>query len=134
MAAAAIATTRARGYGWLALGLLWPVLLAVPATALAQPPAAQSTAKLGQHGAEPARLRCRVEQGPWRDCHLVVEQIGSAWSLQVGPERFAFTHDGRGQVRMQRGQTDWVTVQARWGQDASLCWDGICAIGDLPLD
>jgi len=83
---------------------------------------------------DPVELRCRMGNGPWRDCLMVVEQIGATWSLQVGSERIDFAHDGRGQVRMQRGRAAWIPVQSRWGKDATLCWDGICAKGEIPLD
>jgi len=25
-------------------------------------------------------------------------------------------------------------VESRWAADTSLCWDGICALGPIPLD
>jgi hypothetical protein len=82
----------------------------------------------------PVALRCRLDGGPWRDCQMRVESVGERWSLVVGRERVWFEHDGRGQVRMQRGRRDWIPVQAHWDADTALCWDGICAQGDIPLD
>lgn len=92
------------------------------------------------HGAEgkdkPIRvpLRCQVDGGAWRDCQMVVDQVGVHWQLVLGNDRYGFQHDGRGLVRMRRGSGAWVTVQPRWTADASLCWDGLCAQGAIPLD
>jgi hypothetical protein len=52
----------------------------------------------------------------------------------VGNQRIDFRHDGRGSVQMQRGGRGWQPVRAHWHDDTSLCWDGVCAKGDLPLD
>lgn len=79
-------------------------------------------------------LRCRLDGGAWRDCQMVVVQMGALWQVVLGREQFGFAHDGRGQVRMRRGQGAWIPVEARWSADASLCWDGLCARGDIPLD
>jgi hypothetical protein len=79
-------------------------------------------------------LRCQVDGGAWRACLMVVQQVGSQWHLVLGSERFGFQHDGRGLVQMQRGAGAWTPVQARWSADASLCWDGLCAQGAIPLD
>jgi hypothetical protein len=89
---------------------------------------------LGQALAEAVPLRCRLAEGPWRDCQLWVKQMGSSWSLVVGEERIGFRHDGKGSVLMQRSGGAWQPVQARWNKEAALCWDGVCAQGDLPLD
>lgn len=91
----------------------------------------------GQSLAQPLPLRCQVDGGPWRDCQMRIEELGMLWSLVVGLQQFGFQHDGRGQVRMRRGggpASPWVPVEARWRADAALCWDGICAKGDFPLD
>lgn len=82
----------------------------------------------------PVPLRCQLEGGPWQDCRMIVESLGERWSLAVGPDEVRFEHDGRGHVRMQRRGSDWVPVDAHWTADAALCWDGVCAKGDLPLD
>ena len=79
-------------------------------------------------------LRCRVDGGAWRDCQMVVQQVGTQWQLVLGGERYGFQHDGRGRVQMQRGAGAWATVQARWSADSCLCWDGLCAQGAIPLD
>lgn len=108
-------------------GLMAGVLLMLLGLAALQPVPAQSLA-------DAVPLRCRLAEGPWRDCQLWVEQIGSLWSLVVGEERIGFRHDGRGSVLMQRSDGPWRPVQARWNAEAVLCWDGVCAQGDLPLD
>jgi hypothetical protein len=35
---------------------------------------------------------------------------------------------------MQHHGSGWRPVTAHWHDDTNLCWDGICARGDLPLD
>ncbi|MEI6828386.1 MAG: hypothetical protein WCK64_00875 [Synechococcaceae cyanobacterium ELA445] len=79
-------------------------------------------------------LRCRLDQGPWKPCVMTVSQVGQLWSLELAGESFAFRHDGRGQVTMRRGQASPRVVNARWLADQTLCWDGVCAQGALPLD
>lgn len=60
--------------------------------------------------------------------------IGSQWALVVGRQRWEFRHDGRGSVTMQHGADSWRPVSSRWEDRNSLCWDGVCARGDIPLD
>lgn len=84
--------------------------------------------------AVPVPLQCRLADGPWRPCLMQVERMGLAWQLKLNGEQISFSHDGRGNVRMRRERQDWVPVQARWSPDAALCWDGVCAKGELPLD
>jgi len=79
-------------------------------------------------------LQCRLAGGAWQPCQMQVERVGSHWWLLIGGQKLEFRHDGRGQVTMQRGNGDWRQVDSRWGDDASLCWDGVCARGDIPLD
>jgi hypothetical protein len=115
----------------------WRVpLLALLGSLLAAPLAGAISASAGQ--AEPlfppVALQCRLDGGPWRDCLMRIESLGERWSLVVGTERVWFEHDGRGQVRMQRGRHDWIPVEAHWTADTALCWDGICAMGEIPLD
>jgi hypothetical protein len=78
-------------------------------------------------------LECRLGEGPWRNCSMQVEQIGAHWTLIVEGERYEFRHDGRGSVRMLSAGEGWRPVSSRW-EDTSLCWDGVCARGDIPLD
>lgn len=81
-----------------------------------------------------APLRCRLGNGPWQACRMVVDRDGLSWELRIGSERIRFRHDGRGSVTMRRGPHVWQPVEARWLADASLCWDGVCAQGPIPLD
>lgn len=83
---------------------------------------------------DPLPLRCQVQGGPWRDCQMRVHALGEHWTLVVGREEFAFQHDGKGSIRMRTARTNWVPVQPRWREEATLCWDGVCAQGDIPLD
>jgi hypothetical protein len=84
--------------------------------------------------ADPLPLRCQVQGGPWRDCQMRVHNLGERWTLVVGREEFAFQHDGKGSIRMRTARSTWVPVQPRWREDATLCWDGVCAQGEIPLD
>ncbi|WP_233128471.1 MULTISPECIES: hypothetical protein [Synechococcales] len=88
-------------------------------------------------------LRCRVGDGPWLGCAMEVEQLGASWTLVVGKRRIGFRHDGSGMVRMQnqirghqRGSSggDWIAVETSWIAGPALCWNGVCAQGDIPLD
>ncbi|MBE9153508.1 MULTISPECIES: hypothetical protein [unclassified Cyanobium] len=88
---------------------------------------------------EPIPLRCRQSSGPWRACSLLVERLGERWSLLLDDQRLEFRHDGRGAVTMQRPSPGnpspvWIPVEARWTDDPALCWNGVCAQGDFPLD
>ncbi len=86
----------------------------------------------GPGGGEIA-LECRIGDGPWQQCRMRVEAVGAHWFLLVGDRRIEFRHDGSGTVTMgEGGQTRPVT--SRWLEDRSLCWDGTCARGDIPLD
>lgn len=79
-------------------------------------------------------LLCRLGPGPWQPCRMEVQDLGLHWFLQIGSERIEFRHSGDGTVRMQRTGRDWQAVESRWQADASLCWDGVCARGEIPLD
>jgi len=79
-------------------------------------------------------LECRLEQGPWQTCRMEVVSIGSEWALVVGGQRWEFRHDGRGRVTMRQGEGSWRPVSSRWEDRTSLCWDGVCARGEIPLD
>ncbi len=79
-------------------------------------------------------LECRLAEGPWQACQMQVEEVGAHWYLQVGSQRIEFRHDGRGSVTMLKPSGGWQPVKSRWLEDTSLCWDGVCAKGDIPLD
>jgi len=78
-------------------------------------------------------LRCRLNQGAWQECQMQVDQVGSHWWLLVGTQKLEFRHDGLGSVTMQHGDGDWLPVSSRW-EDRDLCWNGVCARGEIPLD
>jgi hypothetical protein len=72
---------------------------------------------------------------------MVVEQAGERWAIQVAGRRIAFQHDGTGTVTMndpaarQPGQTNgWIPVKTTWIAGPALCWNGVCAQGEFPLD
>lgn len=81
-----------------------------------------------------AVLQCRLGNGPWQPCRMEVQDVGLRWALRIGEQRIEFRHSGDGTVRMQKGAGPWQPVTATWQPDTSLCWDGICAKGDIPLD
>ena len=84
--------------------------------------------------AQTAQLQCRLGDGPWLPCRMEVQDVGLHWRLMIGDQRIEFRHSGDGAVRMQKGAGPWQPVTAAWQTDASLCWDGVCAKGDIPLD
>jgi hypothetical protein len=79
-------------------------------------------------------LECRLKEGPWQKCRMEVQQVGTHWILVVGNQRIEFRHDQRGAVTMLRPPGGWQPVSSRWEADTSLCWDGVCARGEIPLD
>jgi hypothetical protein len=85
-------------------------------------------------------LQCRLGDGPWQSCAMEVERPGERWSLVVGGRRIAFRHDGSGTVRIDdsaaqsRAGGHWRAVQTTWIAGPALCWNSICAQGDIPLD
>jgi len=123
-----------------ALVALWA---AVAAWGVLFNPAASLAGPTGHEAPLAVPLRCRVGDGPWQGCVMEVEQPGSRWALVVGERRFGFRHDGSGTVRMQspqrgvpRGSTGegWIPVETSWIAGPALCWNGVCAQGDIPLD
>lgn len=79
-------------------------------------------------------LQCRLDQEPWQSCRMEIQELGLRWLLRIGARRFRFRHDGRGGLRMQSDDGRWRPVEARWQAGATLCWDGVCARGSIPLD
>lgn len=84
--------------------------------------------------AEPIPLSCRIGQEPWRACVMTVASPGQQWRLQVGSRRFDFSHDGSGQVILKRPGSPLQVVSSRWIAAQTLCWERLCARGELPLD
>ena len=94
--------------------------------------------------AEPVPLRCRIGDGPWQSCSMQVERPGERWAIQVAGRQIAFRHDGSGIVTMHDPSTSspaapgadrtWVPVETTWIAGPALCWNGVCAQGDIPLD
>lgn len=79
-------------------------------------------------------LSCKVRSEPWQPCTLSVVRMGEHWWLQLPQQRFEFRSDGRGSVRLWEGTRGPQTVVPSWTAQQVLCWDGICAKGELPLD
>ncbi|MCP9850559.1 hypothetical protein KBY88_12180 [Cyanobium sp. Morenito 9A2] len=104
------------------------------ASALVLVPGLVLGAMATQARAEDVPLSCRIGQGPWRSCVMTVSAPGVRWRLQVGDERIEFRHDGSGRVTLQRPGARAQLVSGRWIAAQTLCWDGICARGELPLD
>ncbi|QEY31642.1 hypothetical protein EVJ50_04620 [Synechococcus sp. RSCCF101] len=90
---------------------------------------------------EEVPLQCRLEKGAWQPCRMGVEDVGRRWWLQLDSRRWQFQHDGSGRVRMQAPDAGWRSVEPRWESitavepaSHALCWDGVCALGPIPLD
>jgi len=120
-------------------------LLALGILLAAHPPAAWGGTRglpealgPGSPGAGPAGpgvgLECRLGNQPWQPCRMEVEQVGVQWTLVIGGQRLQFRHDGRGGVTLSSGGGTLRAVTGRWEPVGELCWDGVCARGDLPLD
>ncbi len=110
-----------------AWALVWWLLLLPGMAGRAQPTSGSSSA------AGVMNLQCRLADGPWQDCQMRVEEVGAHWFLLVGDRQIEFRHDGSGTVTMQE-QGRIRAVTSRWLEDRSLCWDGTCARGEIPLD
>ena len=80
-------------------------------------------------------MECRHGDQAWSPCHYVSEQPGARWTLAFRNQVVRFQHDGSGTMEMQVGKrTAWARVQGRWSADGALCWNTVCARGELPLD
>ncbi len=79
-------------------------------------------------------VECRLGQGSWGPCLMTVEAVGERWQIEQNGQRLDFRHDGKGSVQMQRTAGPWQTVTGSWTDDQALCWDGVCARGQFPLD
>lgn len=100
----------------------------------AVPPALSAPPIQAPAGPQRIQLDCRLADGAWQPCTMTVERIGEHWWLQVGEERLEFRSDGRGAVSLRGRSGIARSVQPVWAADQALCWDGVCARGELPLD
>ena len=91
-------------------------------------------AAAGAQAALTVPLECRIGTAGWTPCTMTIQRFGEHWWLQVGPQRLEFRSDGRGSITVSDGAGGRRPVQPVWREPRSLCWDGICAKGDLPLD
>lgn len=91
-------------------------------------------ATAGAQAALTVPLECRIGSAPWSPCTMTIQRFGEHWWLQVGAQRLEFRSDGRGSITMRDGSGSQRAVQPIWREPRSLCWDGVCAKGDLPLD
>ena len=55
------------------------------------------------------------------------------WTIELGQRRIDFRNDGSGTVQML-DSTGWLPVETSWIAGPALCWNGLCAQGDIPLD
>ena len=80
-------------------------------------------------------VECRQQHQSWQDCRYESDQPGTSWQLAFENTTVRFHHDGSGRMKMQRnGNSNWTGVQARWVAERTLCWNDICARGEIPLD
>ena len=82
-------------------------------------------------------LQCRLADGPWQPCTRLVQapaaELPIRWTIELGPRRIDFRNDGSGTVQML-DSTGWLPVETSWIAGPALCWNGLCAQGDIPLD
>jgi hypothetical protein len=112
------------GLGWRRLGLQTLALAAAVQTLLAAPARAQ----------QELPMECRLGDGTWRACTMTIARAGEHWWLQVGSRRLEFRSDGRGAITLSSGAGPGRAVVPAWQPDRALCWDGVCARGEFPLD
>ena len=80
-------------------------------------------------------MECRQQKESWQPCRYESEQPGARWRLAFQNQTVHFRHDGTGLMQMQVGDhSAWTAVQARWIAERTLCWNDVCARGDIPLD
>ena len=80
-------------------------------------------------------LECRQHRQAWHTCRFDSEVPGAEWQLAFENQTVRFQHDGSGTMRMQVGdQTPWTPARARWVAERTLCWNEVCARGEIPLD
>ena len=80
-------------------------------------------------------MECRRQHQDWRICRFESDQQGASWQLAFEDRTVRFRHDGSGRMRMQlNDDSAWTSVQPRWIAERTLCWNEICARGEIPLD
>ena len=90
---------------------------------------------IGQPSLATAELECRHEAGDWQPCQMGIERMGNRWWPNFSDQRFNFQNDGKGRMTMRIGKdSGWKLVQPRWVADRTLCWNEVCARGEIPLD
>ena len=72
-------------------------------------------------GAQSIALQCQLDGGAWQACLMQVQDIGRAWRIEMGRGR-----------PWRLVQTRWIAVPA--SAQSALCWNGLCALGAVPLD
>ncbi|WP_411871615.1 hypothetical protein [Vulcanococcus limneticus] len=112
------------GLRWRRLGLQALALAAAAQTLLPSPATAQ----------QQLPLECRLGDGAWRACTMTIARAGEHWWLQVGSRRLEFRSDGQGSITLSTGAGPGRSVMPAWQPDRALCWDGVCARGEFPLD
>ena len=102
-------------------------LSAVDAPVLAAPTRAETAGAV--------TMECRNADQAWSPCQYVSEQPGARWELAFSNQIVRFQHDGSGSMEMKIGErAPWARVEARWRPDGTLCWNTVCARGNIPLD
>ena len=80
-------------------------------------------------------VECRQQHQEWQNCRYESDHSGSSWQLAFENKTVRFHHDGSGRMKMQLNDNgDWTGVQARWIAERTLCWNDVCARGEIPLD
>ena len=83
------------------------------------------------------QLQCRLADGPWQPCTMLVDapagELPMRWTIELGQRRIEFRHDGSGTVQML-DSAGWIAVETSWIAGPAHCWNGLCAQGDIPLD
>ena len=80
-------------------------------------------------------VECKQQDQVWQHCRYESDQPGKSWRLAFDDKTVRFHHDGSGLMKMQLNDNgDWTAVQARWIAEQTLCWNNVCARGEIPLD
>ena len=116
------------GLGWRRLGLQ------ILAFAAASQAVAHTLLPAPARAQQELPLECRLGDGAWRACTMTIARTGEHWWLQVGSRRLEFRSDGRGAITLSSGAGPGRSVVPAWQPDRALCWDGVCARGEFPLD